>query len=208
MAKTARIFIIGSLIILILMAKFPILPPRPVRRGRRISQRDIGAQAVRGHQMGALQESDERVVDETGLVSTANFNFNSLSDATERGAFTSLTLADIDNTSLSFNLVRTGHVLIMFVVTDQFTEDGTGGFGAGWIYLDIDGSNDLDTFMRAGHEYSTGEGGNSPPLTQSYIKTHELSAGDHTIKLQAASHPSGEDFFIEQTTILYLVLGT
>ena len=162
-------------------------------RTGRVGQRDILPDNVHAHAVAV------------GAI-TPSFTADSVTDSSVR-TFTGLTITEVDGTAITFTLDRETKVFIIATTQCKFTETSSETFANGWIYINIDGDDDQDSFLRAGWVYSAGEGGDSPTSSPTYASIKTLEKGEHTVKLGGASHPSGADFKILQTTVTILVLG-
>ena len=141
-----------------------------------------------------------------GGATTGTFTADSVTDTSVR-TFTSLTITEVPGTTITFTLDRETKVFIIATTQCKFSETSSETFGNGWIYINIDGVDDQDSFLRAGWVYSAGEGGDSPTTSPTYASVKTLGKGEHTIKLGGASIPTDADFKILQTTVTFLVLG-
>jgi len=165
---------------------------------------DTGDATFRGN----VQAKDFQVIDENGLISSNNFNSDSINDFTARTT-TSGSFVDIDFTTLSFHLDRAAKVFIMVTVQARIYDTSTDtDIWTATIPLNIDGLNDgtfmffIDSFM-ASQYFSTYT---TRIFTMSTQRIKLLDKGDHTIKLVMKT--SGHTLQIIDTTVAYIILGT
>jgi len=155
-------------------------------------------------------ENSTTIIDAKGLVSTANFTFDTVFHSTLRTT-TSTSFIDIANTSLSFSLSRSTRVLILIGGKFGYTSFTSEGVSSVTLALDIDGTLYPDSTVGFGQVHylsDAGTGGYTAFVGYTglhYIKN--LASGNHTIKLRWRKSDSSGEISAKNTTVSYLVLG-
>lgn len=150
------------------------------------------------------------ILDATGLVSTANFN-NGHVESVGGSSYTSLTFTDVATATLTFSLTRTANVFINFNVTMAASGMADTATVTGSIRLNVDGTLEgfgADaTFVPMYH--SSGFSTSSTQSSSSSTTVQSLTAGSHTIKLQASASTSGGDTLdLISWDLTYIILGS
>lgn len=142
------------------------------------------------------------IIDATGLVSEANFQFDSVADASTQQTTQGSPYVDVTNMTLTFSLVRVARVLFMATVTGGANNVASGN--GMYSIINVDGSQvgavinvPGSPLTGGGVVYSNGSG-------QAVVS---LGSGSHTVKLQFRSGSIGWNVGIENKFLCYLVLG-
>lgn len=155
-------------------------------------------------------DNNTTFIDAKGLVSTANFLSNSVTNTTSRQYSNSATYEDIANTSITTeSLARTTKVLILYTLNVvEFPINGTTAF-AGKVTLKIDSTDqtdnnfELELTSQSPIADTSAWGG---PLTASGIVT--LASGTHTLKLRAQTINTNSQLNVETSSLIYIILGS
>jgi len=141
-----------------------------------------------------VDENDQTFIDAKGIVSTANFKYGSATYTTYQEVDGSTSgYKDVPNPQLTISLTRSARVLCMASV---------------WTWHNTSG-------QQATLRMYVGEGRTPLALVTDTIHTlplfgvYELSAGDHTFKLQVENltPASGEKIAFDDISIIYMILG-
>jgi len=141
-----------------------------------------------------VDENDQTFIDAKGIVSTANFKYGSATYTTYQEVDGSTSgYKDVSNPQLTISLSRSARVLCMASV---------------WAWHNTSG-------QQATLRMYVGEGRRPLALVTDTIHTlplfgvYELSAGDHTFKLQVENLTpvSGEKIAFGDISIIYMILG-
>lgn len=144
---------------------------------------------INGGKLTLKDSSSTTIIDSSGLVSTNNFDVNSVVVTTPTQTVTSTTAVDID--SLSFSVAPTRSVQALLILTIEGkvnSQDSTSAFDAsGQCFININGTN-ADTRIRqegyrnTGGSQDSNDGVNIFTATAQVLTT--LSSGSQTIKGQ------------------------
>ena len=162
-----------------------------------------------GGNFSTNDKNNDPIIDSIGLNSVTNFKNGSKSNNNDIHISTTALLPnnpkDVDDTTLSFTLVRPTNVVISFTVNLRWAV-ASGHIGGAQIYLNIDGVNIDYPFGQSVAGQSTG----ASPIeerTLSYSNIYLLSNGIHTIKLTWGCAVDGNTVFMSNRTINYIILG-
>ncbi len=144
------------------------------------------------------------IIDATGLVSTANFSNNFVTDS---NAFTTTSdsFVDVTNMTLTFSLSRTSNVLIgASVVGRNDNTDTTNAYSV--ITQILADSTQVGGYMTTPGIYASGGIANTTAATSIIVS---LAAGSHTVKLQTMRSGGGTARLTASNpkTLWYVVLG-
>lgn len=152
-------------------------------------------------------DTDTTIIDPTGLVSSANFAFGSV---THSGSQTtnSSSFQDVSSMSLSFTLARAARVLFLATISGG-ADDGYNNSDVCEAIINLDGSQIGGTIYLPGVTYDTGGGRITKYMVGSGQVIASVSSGSHTVKLQYRSNNSGRSVDISSNNkfLGYVVLG-
>lgn len=146
--------------------------------------------------------ADTTIVDATGLVSTANFAADSISQ-TASFSTTSQTYVDVTSMSLSFTLSRQSKVLIGSSIKGYSPDATSTNIVTPVAQIDLDGSQvagemSTPSIVEIAGVYYT---------TSSTTVVATVAAGSHTLKIQLKSSSGGNVTLAGSRVLWYVVLG-
>lgn len=147
------------------------------------------------------------IIDTTGLVSSANFAFGSVTDSNSQTT-TSTSFVDVTNMSLNFSLTRAARVLFLTTLTGGLS-DAYNTSGVVETIMDLDGSQIGGSIVLPGLTYDTGGG----TITKYFVGSGQIissvNSGSHTVKLRFKTTNGSKTATISANPkfLGYIVLG-
>lgn len=163
----------------------------------------LGAMAVKSATF--KDEDDTTFIDAKGLISTANFTFDSIRQTTSLET-TSTSFVDISSFTLSFSLSRTARVLFILTGVVGSKCELTNASRRTTVVMDLDGT-DLNPSL-----IWQALGTNSPVIPAAAVTIHtveSVASGSHVLKGQwkVDNNSNGGKAIVEERVLTYLVLG-
>ncbi len=147
-------------------------------------------------------DTETTIIDATGLVSTANFAADSISQ-TASFSTTNQSFVDVTDMTLSFTLARSSKVLIGASVRGYSPDSSPTNIVTPISIIDLDGSQVAGEMSTPSIEETAGK----YFTTSSTTIVSTIASGSHTIKIQLKSSSGGNVTLGGSRVLWYVVLG-